>query len=554
MSSSYCVRKNPVLCLLLKTGIFLFLLFILQFSRLYAVPSGPVANFTGSPLSGYAPLTVNFTDQSSNLLGSSTSWNWDFGDGGISNVQNPQYVYGDVEDTTSYTVTLIVTTPFGTSTAVKVNYITVTGTAPGGNNSGLGFTADPTSGIAPFVVSFQDTTGSNPTSWLWNFGDGNTDTTQNPQHQYGTVSAPTSYTVTLIQSNAFGTVTVSYVNYINVTESGPGGNGTGLGFSASPTTGFAPFIVNFQDTTGGSPTSWNWNFGDGGSSTTKNPSHQYQTVSAPTSYTVTLIENNSFGAVTVTYVNYIFVTEPGPGGNGTGLGFTGSPTNGNAPFVVNFQDTTGGNPTSWSWNFGDGNTDTTQNPSHQYQTVSAPTSYTVILIQSNAFGKVTVSYVNYIKVTEANPGAGFYALPTSGSAPLLVQFFDTTSNNPNSWSWDFGDGGSSTVENPSHTYAVISHATSYVVRLIVSNAYGTSTSYGSSNANSNTAIVTVTPPAPAAGFYASPTSGTGTFGRILYRYNGEFPDELELGFRRWRNQYQREPVARLFIGDREYLL
>src|SRR5208283_1181882 len=100
----------------------------------------------------------------------------------------------------------------------------------------------------------------------------------------------------------------------------------------------------------------------------------------------------------------------------------------------------------------------------------------------NAFGIVTVTYVNYINVTEASPGAGFYALPTSGSAPLLVQFYDTTSNNPNSWSWDFGDGGTSTVENPSHTYGVTSQATSYVVRLIVSNAYGTSTSYGSSNA------------------------------------------------------------------------
>src|SRR5208283_2379348 len=129
---------------------------------------------------------------------------------------------------------------------------------------------------------------------------------------YGTVSAPTSYTVTLIVTDPFGSSTITQSNYIAVTEPAPGANGTGLGFTGTPTTGFGPLTVNFQDTTGANPTSWTWNFGDGGTSTTQNPNHQYATVSAPTSYTVSLIQSNAFGTTTVSYVNYIYVTEPAP--------------------------------------------------------------------------------------------------------------------------------------------------------------------------------------------------------------------------------------------------
>ncbi len=510
MFNSYCAKKESVIRLLLKTGIFLF--FILQYLQLYAISPGPDAAFEGSPLSGYGPLTVNFMDQSSSFFGVSTTWSWDFGDGGTSSEENPQYVYGGVEYPTSYTVTLIVSDPFGTSTAVKVNYITVTGTTPGGNGTGLGFTADPTSGIAPFTVSFQDTTGGNPTSWLWNFGDGFTSNMQNPQHQYETVSAPTSYTVTLIESNAFGTSTVSYANYIHVTESGPGG-----GFYAVPTSGNTPLTVQFYDTTSNNPNSWNWSFGDGGTSTSENPSHLYGTVSHPTSYIVRLIVSNAYGTSTSygssgagANTPVITVLPPVPG-----AGFYAVPTSGNTPLLVQFYDTTSNNPNSWNWSFGDGGTSTSENPSHLYGTVSQPTSYVVRLIVSNGYGTST-SYGSsgagagtaFISVLPPVPGAGFYAVPTSGNTPLTVQFYDTTSNNPNSWNWSFGDGGTSTSENPSHLYGTVSQPTSYVVRLIVSNAYGTSTSYGSSNANSTTPIITVLPPAlPGAGFYAVPTSG-----------------------------------------------
>ena len=84
-------------------------------------PSGvPVANFSGSPTTGTAPLEVSFTDSST---GEIDSWSWDFGDGGMSTEQNPTYIYGAPG---TYTVTLEVEGPGGSDTYTRTNYIMVT--------------------------------------------------------------------------------------------------------------------------------------------------------------------------------------------------------------------------------------------------------------------------------------------------------------------------------------------------------------------------------------------------------------------------------------------
>lgn len=74
------------------------------------------------------------------------------------------------------------------------------------------------------------------------------------------------------------------------------------------------------------------------------------------------------------------------------------------------------------------------------------------------------------------PFAGFYSSETGGISPLLVNFYDTSANNPTQWNWDFGDGGTSTAQNPSHLYSIITSPTTYTVRLIISNDYSSSTS------------------------------------------------------------------------------
>lgn len=147
--------------------------------------------------------------------------------------------------------------------------------------------------------------------------------------------------------------------------------------------------------------------------------------------------------------------------------FSANPTSGNKPLIVNFADQSTNSPTSWQWNFGDGNTSTQQSPTHTYQNAG---SYTVQLAVTNSDGSDTEMKNNYITVTNAGsaPVADFNGNPTSGNKPLIVNFTDQSTNSPTNWEWDFGDGGTSTVQNPTHTYQNEGY---YAVTLTVNNGF-----------------------------------------------------------------------------------
>ena len=147
--------------------------------------------------------------------------------------------------------------------------------------------------------------------------------------------------------------------------------------------------------------------------------------------------------------------------------FSGSPTSGDAPLTVNFTDSSTGTVTSWSWTFGDSGTSTSQNPSHQY---TSSGDYTVALTASGSAGSDIETKTDYISVTTASaPTAAFSGSPTSGDAPLTVNFTDSSTGTVTSWSWTFGDGGTSTAENPSHEYT---DSGDYTVALTVSGSAG----------------------------------------------------------------------------------
>ncbi len=166
--------------------------------------------------------------------------------------------------------------------------------------------------------------------------------------------------------------------------------------------------------------------------------------------------------------------------------FSGSPTTGDAPLTVNFTDLSTNTPDTWSWDFGDGGTSTAQNPSYTYDVAG---TYTVSLTASNCAGSDVASKTNYIAVSEPpctaiTPVADFSGSPTTGDAPLTVNFTDLSTNTPDTWSWDFGDGGTSTSQNPSYTYDV---AGTYTVILTASNCAG-------SNINTKIDYITATQP------------------------------------------------------------
>jgi len=168
-------------------------------------PGNIVADFTGSPTSGTAPLTVQFSDQSS---GAVTSRLWDFGDGQNSTNANPSHTY---QNAGSYTVKLTVTGPEGSDTKIRNDYITVTST----DVLVADFKGSPTSGEPPLSVEFSDQSTGTITSRLWDFGDGETSTTTNPTHTYQNSGV---YTISLTVSGPDGTNTATKPNYITVTE------------------------------------------------------------------------------------------------------------------------------------------------------------------------------------------------------------------------------------------------------------------------------------------------------------------------------------------------
>ncbi len=130
--------------------------------------------------------------------------------------------------------------------------------------------------------------------------------------------------------------------------------------------------------------------------------------------------------------------------------FTANVISGEAPLSTTFTDLTQGNASQWHWTFGDGGTHTTRNPVYIYQ---EPGYYTVSLAVSNGKESDSKSKVNYIRVLGKNDLlADFTADTNDGVEPLTVKFKDLSHGNPDSWLWDFGDGGTHTAQNPIHVY------------------------------------------------------------------------------------------------------
>lgn len=191
---------------------------------------------------------------------------------------------------------------------------------------------------------------------------------------------------------------------------------------------------------------------------------------------------------------------------GTSPDFTASPREGTSPVTVQFTDTSTGNPVKWLWNFGDGSIPSTvQNPVHTY-TRTGQWDVTLTVYRDNASVGVNLTKKDYISVKNAPqpglPDAQFSASPRDGSAPLEVQFTDLSTGGPDSWSWTFGDGGLSSLQNPKYNYK---RPGTYSVVLTVKNS-------GGSDKEVKSGYITVGvapgPGVPHADFSANTTSGT----------------------------------------------
>lgn len=174
-------------------------------------------------------------------------------------------------------------------------------------------------------------------------------------------------------------------------------------FSTNQTIGKSPLVVDFKDTSRGSPTAWNWDFGDGDSGAGPEVIHTYLD---PGLYSVTLTVNNQRYRNATRKIDLINVATAPEAGFSTNI------SSGPSPLTVQFGDLSTGSPVTWSWDFGDGESNNTSNPVHIYQ---GPGVYSPRLLVENDFGNTTLEKGNLIIVLPATQSSS-----TSGLEGLEV--------------------------------------------------------------------------------------------------------------------------------------
>jgi hypothetical protein len=381
-----------------------------------------------------------FFDQSSINGGSQFTYAWTFGDSTTDTVMNPAHTYATPGN---YTVNLTVTSPYGCSSSASRALNIYPNPIPS-------FVAgDVCFGQASQLTDASTISNGGISGWNWNLGDNSTTSAQNPTHYYSNLG---TYVITLEVTSSSGCKGI-FTDSIIV--------------NALPTpmptagTGCVNDNISFVDTSSGANniiTNWLWNFGAGNTSTITNPSNVYTSAGAQL---VSLTTTNANGCSATSNVTVTVSPLPiagfisGAACANSGLQFT------NTSSIAN------GTISGYQWFFGDSTTSTLANPSHIYANAG---TYTVILIATSSEG--CTDTIQGLVVVNSLPVANFNNPPVAACGPFPVQFSDSsyvTGGNVVSWFWDFGDGTSSTLQNPLHVYSA---SGSYDVSLTVTSDSG----------------------------------------------------------------------------------
>ena len=297
----------------------------------FYIPISPVATFTANTTFGVAPLAIQFNDTSTNAP---TAWNYTFGDGAYSIIQNATHTYTTAGN---YSVSLTSSNIAGSNTSTQTTWVNVTPPVPVAS-----YSAAPVSPqVAPATVSFNDTSTNAPISWHWQVNGGAVLVTQNITAIFSTAG---TYWVNHTASNSGGTSVWDNATY---TVTAPFLTG---GFSGTPLSGAVPLSVTFTDTSTNA-TGWNYTFGDGNSSTSQNPVFTYN---IPGIYTVVQTVTNTYGSNpnVTTRTNYINVSSSSS--SLLAMFSPSQPLSVTTQQVIAFTDQSTGAPTSYVWTFGDG--------------------------------------------------------------------------------------------------------------------------------------------------------------------------------------------------------
>lgn len=229
-----------------------------------------------------------------------------------------------------------------------------------------------------------------------------------------------------------------------------------IAFTADKEICEAGIAVQFTDQSTNSPDSWEWDFGDGNTSTAQNPSHVYESEGV---FTVVLKASNIFGENTLTKTDMVDI------GLAPIANFDSDSTLIQPGGTVKLNDLSENSPTDWEWNFGNQYSQNAQNPEQVFNDTG---TFDVTLKVSNKYGTDSIKKAEFIKVGNA-PENDFDLNKDFVIKGTEVRFTDKSTNNPQSWEWDFGDGSKSTEQNPTH---VFSTEGSFTVTLYAINEYG----------------------------------------------------------------------------------
>jgi PKD repeat protein len=405
---------------------------------------------------------VQFTDASfANGGGNVVGWAWDFGDPGsginnTSNLTDPTHIYSAPG---TYNVTLVITN-FNNCHDTLVKAVTVNlppivdfGHGPSCLNSPTAFFAD---SLVMNVGAVAD--------WFWNFGDGVTSTSQNTIHPF---TATGTYLVSLTITDTAGcTNTFTHPIIINPLPVAH------FDISDHNCAGQTVTFTNLSTTTAGYVVNWNWDFGDGTSTTIEFPANPsvVHTYAAGGNYIVTLYITAS-DSCTAFETQTLTIFNAPTADFDYDISCFGTPVN----FTDISQSNGGGMMTEWLWDFGDplsgsDNNSTFQNPQHQFHT-SGMHAVSLTVTTTNGCR----STVEITLQVSPSPQVEFTSDYRCESNP--VQFHpDLTVINAaaiNSWLWNFGDGFTSTLQEPEHIFASTGN---YQVTLTITDTVGCSNS------------------------------------------------------------------------------
>ncbi|MGB0653011.1 MAG: PKD domain-containing protein [Thermoplasmatota archaeon] len=394
----------------------------------------PVADFIWSPDEPTDLQTPQFTDTSTDSDGNVDEWSWDFGDGATSTAQNPTHQFADNGD---YTVCLTVEDDRN-ATDTLCQVVTVLNVGPTANFV-LGSNPIDTNVQQTFTDTSTDADGT-LASWAWDFGDGTTSTTQDPTHVY---TDNGQYTVCLTVTDNDG-ATAQRCKSAQVTNVAPA-----AAFSANPNPVAANADIAFTDLStdsDGTITGWSWDFGDGIVANMEAPVYQYATNG---DYTVCLTATDDDGA-TDTACDTVTVLNAAPVADFSWL--PAPPTDLDTVDFTDLSNDPDGSITAWAWDFGDGATSSAQAPSHAF---ADDGDYNVCLTVTDN-NDATGTTCKLVAVLNVAPAPDFSWGPVTPTDLEDVVFSDASTDDDGSvvsWSWDFGDGGASSAQDPVHVFA-----------------------------------------------------------------------------------------------------